>query len=313
LSILKPLLGISLKILSALAFTLMSSVVKTLSVRYPVGQLIFCRSFFALIPLMIWLSFQGPILANLRTSRFGSHLRRGLIGACGMVCGFLSLGSLPLPDAVAIGYASPLLAVVLAAVVLKETVRIYRWSAVAVGFVGVLIMLSPHLNLSTLAAVASGGAATGAAFGLVGALCSAWAMTEVRRLTRSETTGAIVFYFTALSSCLGLMTAALGWIMPMGLWDASLIVLMGILGGIGQILLTVSYRHGDASLVAPFEYTSMIWAVALGWMLFGDMPQQVVLIGAGVVIAAGIFVIWREKQLGMLRPENREAGPSMAK
>jgi drug/metabolite transporter (DMT)-like permease len=101
--------------------------------------------------------------------------------------------------------------------------------------------------------------------------------------------------------------------MPLSLWDASLMVLMGILGGIGQILLTASYRHGDASLVAPFEYTSMIWAVALGWVLFGDVPQQVVLIGAAVVIAAGIFVIWREKQLGMLRSENREAGPSMAK
>lgn len=309
----KPLLGISLKILSALAFTLMSAVVKTLSVRYPVGQLIFCRSFFALIPLLVWLSFQGPIIANIKTSRFGSHLRRGIIGSIGMLCGFISLRSLPLPDAVAIGYASPLLAVVLAALVLKETVRIYRWSAVAIGFIGVLIMLSPHLNLSTLAAIASGGSTTGAAFGLAGAFCSAWAMTEVRRLTRSETTGAIVFYFTSLSTLMGLSTIALGWSWPFSASDAGLMVLMGILGGIGQILLTVSYRHGDASLVAPFEYTSMIWAIALGWVLFGDVPQQVVLIGAAVVISAGIFVIWREKQLGMLRPENREAGPSMSK
>jgi drug/metabolite transporter (DMT)-like permease len=309
----KPLLGISLKVISALAFTLMSAVVKTLSVRYPVGQLIFCRSFFALVPLIVWLSFQGPVLAAIRTTRLGSHIRRGLIGTCGMLCGFVSLKLLPLPDSIAIGYASPLLAVVLAAVVLKETVRIYRWSAVAVGFVGVLIMLSPHLNAATFTKIASGGVATGAAFGLLGAFCSALAMTEVRRLTRSETTGAIVFYFTLLSSCAGLASIAFGWNWPFTAFDAFLMVLMGILGGIGQILLTSSYRHGDASLVAPFEYTSMIWAVGLGYLLFGDIPQPIVLIGAAVVIAAGIFVIWREKQLGTLRPENREAGPSMSK
>lgn len=309
----KPLLGISLKLLSTLAFTLMAAVVKTLSVRYPVGQLIFCRSFFALVPLLAWLAFQGPLLANIRTAHFGDHLRRGVVGSIGMLCGFIALGSLPLPDAIAIGYAAPLVAVVLAAVLLKETVRIYRWSAVAFGFIGVLIMLSPHLNLGTLTAVASGGAATGAAFALTGAFCSAWAMTEVRRLTRTETTGAIVFYFTLLSSMLGLGSVVLGWVAPLSLADAGLMLLMGILGGIGQILLTSSYRHGDASLVAPFEYSSMIWAVALGWFLFGDMPQQVVLTGAAVVIAAGIFVIWREKQLGTLKSVNREAGASISK
>lgn len=291
----------------------MAAVVKILSARYPVGQLIFCRSFFALIPLMMWLATQGPILANISTSRFGAHLGRGLIGSTGMLCGFVSLGMLPLPDAVAIGYAAPLLAVVLAAVVLKETVRIYRWSAVAIGFAGVLIMLSPHLNASNIASITTGGAATGAMFGLAGAFCSAWAMTAVRRLTQTETTGSIVFFFTLLTTLVGAVTIVFGWTFPLSLGDAALMVLMGILGGIGQILLTSSYRHGDASLIAPFEYTSMIWAIALGWVLFGDVPQQVVLLGAGVVIAAGIFVIWRERQLGTLRAENREAGPSMSK
>ncbi len=310
---LKPLLGISLKILSALAFTLMAALVKTLSARYPVGQLIFCRSFFAMIPLLIWLGFQGPIIANIKTSRFLGHLRRGLVGSTGMLCGFMALRTLPLPDAVAIGYAAPLLVVVLAAVVLKEKVRIYRWSAVAVGFVGVLIMLSPYLNLTSLAALFGGGSATGAIFALAGAFCSAWAMTEVRRLSRSETTGAIVFYFTLLSSLIGLMTIVFGWLAPLTWVDGALMVLMGVVGGIGQILLTSSYRHGDASLVAPFEYTSMIWAVGLGWVLFGDVPQQVVLVGACVVIAAGIFVIWREKVRGTLRAQTREAGPSMSK
>lgn len=308
-----PLFGILLKILSALAFTLMAAVVKALSARYPVGQLIFCRSFFALIPLLVWLATQGPLVTSIRTTRFFGHLRRGMVGSAGMLFGFIALRSLPLPDAIAIGYAAPLLAVVLAAVLLKETVRIYRWSAVVIGFIGVLIMLSPLLNVASFAAITAGGNATGAAFALAGAFCSALAMTEVRRLSRIETTGAIVFYFTMLTTLAGLLTVFLGWTWPAGLADAGLMVMMGILGGIGQILLTNSYRHGDASLVAPFEYTSMIWAVALGWVLFDEVPQPVVITGACVVIAAGLFVIWREHRLGTLRRENREAGPSMSK
>ncbi len=116
-----------------------------------------------------------------------------------------------------------------------------------------------------------------------------------------------------MTSVLGLTTIALGWNMPLTLSDWSLLILIGILGGIGQILMTVSYRHADASLIAPFEYAQMIWAVLLGWFVFSEFPQPVVLVGAAIVIACGLFVIWREQRLGLLRAKQREAAPSLAK
>ena len=203
--------------------------------------------------------------------------------------------------------AAPLAVVVLAALVLKEKVRIYRWSAVTIGFVGVLIMLSPHLGAG--AHPVGGNAALGAMLGLAGAFCSAFASVEVRMLTRTEKTGAIVFYFMSLTSLLGLLTLALGWTVP-DLKDFILLVTIGVLGGLGQMLLVQAYRYGDASLIAPFEYSTMLWAVAIGWFWFGEWPALAILIGATIVIASGIYVILRERQLGLARREQREVGPS---
>jgi drug/metabolite transporter (DMT)-like permease len=310
---LSPLLGILLKILSALAFTMMSAGARAVSSRYPVGEIIFCRSFFAMIPLLIWLAMRGDLPNAIRTAHPLGHLKRGVIGSCGMFSGFWALALLPLPDAVAFSYATPLIVVVLAAALLKEKVRAYRWSAVALGFAGVLVMLSPHLaGPPALAAGQPAPVVAGLSLGVIVALAaagfSALATIEVRVLTRTESTGAIVFYFMALTSILGLMTIFFGWAWP-SLADAAILVAIGILGGLGQILLTQSYRYGDASLIAPFEYTTMIWAVALGWFLFGEWPADAVFIGAALVILSGIFVIWREHRLGLLRPEAQSAGP----
>jgi drug/metabolite transporter (DMT)-like permease len=254
---LKPLLGISLKVLSALAFTVMSAGIKHVSATYPTGEIVFFRSAFAILPLLAWLSWRGDLIGAVRTSNLRGHLLRGIISSCGMFAGFVSLAYLPLSDAVAIGYASPLIVVALAALILKETVRAYRWTAVVVGFIGVLFMLMPHLSAGALAGGLSNGPAVGALFALLGAVCSAGATIQVRRLLKTERTGAIVLYFSLMTTFLGLVTIVLGWRMP-GAGDAALLVVIGILGGIGQILLTQSYRYADASLVAPFEYTTMI-------------------------------------------------------
>ncbi len=305
----KPLLGISLKVLSALAFTMMSACLKLVSGEYPTGELIFFRSAFALVPLLLWLSWEGDLINAVRTNDIRGHVTRGVIGSAGMFSGFIALSYLPLHDAIAIGYATPLIVVVLAALVLKETVRAYRWTAVAVGFVGVLIMVSPHLSTARAATPAAGAPAGEAAFGaliaLFGACCSAGATIQVRRLTATEKTGAIVLYFSLLTTALGLATAVFGWRMP-SLEDFALLVLIGILGGIGQILLTQCYRYADTSIVAPFEYTTMIWALLLGWVLFGDLPTATVLAGAAIVAGAGIFVLLRERKLGLERRKEVE-------
>ena len=302
----KPLIGVSLKVGSALVFTIMSAGIKYVGSDYPTGQVVFFRSAFALVPLAIWLSFRGDLVRAVRTSDPRSHLLRGLTGSCAMFAGFVALSYLPLSDAVVIGYASPLITVALAAMFLGETVRIYRWSAVLVGFLGVIIILAPHLSFGALAnnATASG---IGAAFGLLAAFCGAAATIQTRRLTTTESTGAIVLYFTLLTTALGGATALLGWKMP-GAIDLAVLIGIGILGGIGQILMTQSYRFADASLIAPFDYTTIIWAVLLGWILFGQLPTNTVLLGGAVVTLAGIFVIWREHRLGLRRAKAVEAG-----
>jgi drug/metabolite transporter (DMT)-like permease len=301
----KPFLGIALKVLSALAFTLMSAGVKTVSADYPTGELVFFRSAFALVPLIVWLAWQGDLINAVRTSNIAGHLLRGLIGTCGMFASFVALSYLPLPDAVAIGYAAPLITVVLAAVVLKETVRAYRWTAVVIGFIGVLIMLTPHLNASAVARGLAAGPAVGVLFALFSAFCAAGATIQVRRLTQTEKTGAIVLYFSLMTTALGLATVVLGWRLP-DLSDFSLLVLTGILGGVGQILITQSYRYADTSLLAPFEYTTMIWALLTGWFLFGQLPQTAVVVGGIIVSAAGVFVVWRERRLELTRVKEVE-------
>ncbi|MBN9448675.1 MAG: DMT family transporter, partial [Bosea sp.] len=180
-----PLLGISFKLLSALSFTLMSAAIKLLAARYPTGELVFFRSFFALIPLVIWLSWRSEFPSALKTSNLRGHMKRGIIGSTGMFLGFSALHLLPLSDAVAIGYAAPLILVALAALILKEKVRVYRWTAVGVGFLGVLLMLSPHMKPDAFAQGLSGAPAIGALLALGGAFCSAFASVEVRMLTRT--------------------------------------------------------------------------------------------------------------------------------
>lgn len=297
-----PLLGITLKVLSALAFTVMSAGIKWVGGDYPTGQIVFFRSAFALLPLLLWLTWRGGLVASIRTSNLSGHILRGLIGSCGMFAGFLSLSYLPLSEAVAIGYAAPLFTVALSAIFLGEAIRIYRWSAVGIGFAGVLIMLLPGIGLG-----GHPGAALGAGFALFGAACAAVSTIQVRRLTATERTGALVLYFSLLTTALGLTTIVLGWKLP-NLQELAILVAIGILGGIGQILLTQSYRYADASLVAPFDYTTMIWALPIGYLLWGQLPDRFVLVGGVLVAAAGVFVIWRERQLGVLRKRQVESG-----
>jgi drug/metabolite transporter (DMT)-like permease len=292
-----PLRGITLKLLATLAFTTMSAAIKELTLlNYPTGQMVFCRSIFALLPLMFWLGFRGEIGGMYRTRHIGRHVTRAVIGGASMFCFFAALAYIALPDATAIGYTVPLITVVLAALVLKETVRAYRWSAVGVGFVGVIIMLSPYVAGGTLAAGGSG-AGLGVALALANCVLAATAMVQVRQMImEGESSGAIVFYFQLLVSIFSLITLVGGWKTP-DLYGAILLFSIGILGGIGQILLVASYRHADASLLAPFDYTSMIWALIFGYTLFGEIPLPAVLVGAAIVIASSLFVILREHYL----------------
>jgi drug/metabolite transporter (DMT)-like permease len=298
-------LGISLVLASTFAFTLMSAVVRYLGQALPLGEVVFARSFIALIPLLLWMAWRGQLASGLRTSNPRAHVLRSGVGAFAMFLNFAALALLPLADATAIGFTIPLFTVVLAALFLGEVVRVRRWTAVVVGLIGVLVMLSPHIGNQPR----GDSSMLGAFLALAGALAVAVAMTQVRHLSRTETTSSLVFYFSIVCTFAGLATLPWGWTIPTR-FELLLMIAAGFLGGMGQILITESYRHADASVVAPFSYSSMLYAVAIGYLWFGEVPQSIVLLGAAIVIAAGLFVIWRERRLGLDRTEERRAeGP----
>jgi drug/metabolite transporter (DMT)-like permease len=302
--------GIGLKLASALLFAAMSALVRDLGKVAPVGQMVFFRSAFAIVPVVVIYALRGELGTAVRTSRPLGQLGRGLLSVCGMFTNFGALVRIPLADATAISFASPLVTVALAAIVLKERVRIYRWSAVLVGFAGVIVMLVPHFGVGHYAGIGATTAAVGSVLALVSAACNAGAVIQTRRLTQSETTSSIVFYFSLVCAIAGALTLPFDWYTPTASELAKLIGL-GVLGGLAHILLTESYRHVAASLVAPFDYTAMLWALLLGYWLFGEMPQPPVYLGAAIVAAAGLFVIFRERQLGLKRLRAMES-PAVA-
>ncbi len=287
-----PSLGIALKLGATLAFSLMYAVIR-LAGNVPVGEVVFFRTFFALVPLFaLSLRTVGP--RNIaRTKRPFMHMARAAAGISSMFLNFTALTMLPLADLTAFGFAMPIFAVVLAALFLHERVGRYRWSAVIAGFVGVLVMLSPHGGLE---AIVLHGFTSGAGMALGGALLSAVVVTLIRRMHETERGETIVFYFMSTSAAVSGLTMIWDRV-PLSPEAATWLVLGGLLGGIGQICMTFSYRFAEPSLLAPFDYVAMIWAVALGYLIFAEIPEPLVMIGAGIVIAAGLFIVWRERQL----------------
>lgn len=299
----QPIKGILFKIGSVAMFMGMASLVKAGAAEVPPGQAVFFRSFFALPIILGWLAIRGELRHGWKSKNPMGHVWRGLVGTAAMGLGFTGLGLLPLPEVTAIGYAAPLLVVIFAAMFLNENVRAFRLSAVALGMVGVLIVLSPRLSVGASLNTAE---TLGAVVVLMGAVLAALAQVFVRKLVATETTAAIVFWFTVTSSVLALCTLPWGWAVPS--WQvAAMLIMAGLLGGIGQILLTSSYRYADASLVAPFDYTSMILALLIGYFIFDEVPTGTMLFGASIVIAAGVLIIWRERVLGLQRAQQRKA------
>lgn len=290
--------GILFKLASTIAFALMLTLIKVTSGRVPAGEVLFARSFFGIIPVVVYLAWLGEFPASLRTQRPLGHVRRSLVGTLSMFCWFTAVAALPLPDATAISYSGPLFGVCFAALLLHERVRIFRWVAVGIGFCGVLIVLSGQMR--GFDGTFHGARTIGAALALASAVLGAIAAVTVRELTATETTGAIVFYFSACGAAFSLLTLPMGWVAPT-FAEGSMLVLAGLFGGIGQVLMTQSYRHAEASVIAPFDYINMIWIVLLSYLVFGDVPTLVVAAGSLVVIASGCFVFWREWRLGILQ------------
>ena len=256
------LTGIALKIVSVVFFVGMQRSVK-LAGQVPAGQIVFFRSFFAVFPILLFLAVQGEIRTALFTRHPVSHIARGLVGVASMALGFYALTRLPLPEAITLNYAQPLLVVVFSALFLGETVRLRRWSAFIIALIGVCIFSWPKLTLFTSGKALDNAEALGVAAALLSAGISAIAMLLVRRLVHTEKTATIVLWFSLTASVMALFSIPFGW-QALSWWQAASLVSAGFCGGLGQILMTQAYRYADMSTVAPFEYTSLLLGLVVG-------------------------------------------------
>ena len=279
-------LGIALRVGAMAMLACLSAIVKWTGSRgVPVFEIILFRNLFAFVPLGLYV-WRTTGFEVLRTTRPFGHMARSAIGLSGMICGFTAVQHLPLTEATALQFTSPLFMTALSALVLAERVGRHRWAAVVVGFVGVLIMARPipgEMNV------------TGVTLGMLSAMAAAGAMVAIRQIADTERGPTIVFYFTLGGVLMGLVGSAFHWVTPDPL-TLGVLILGGLFGGVGQLLLTEALRNAPVGVIAPFDYTQLVWATLFGFVVWGELPHPLTLIGAVVVAGSGVYILRRELQ-----------------
>ena len=294
-----PLRGIVLICIAFSVLTLMSAFVKAAGETVPTGQVVFFRAFLSLPIISLWLWSRGDLQNGLYVANWKSHAIRGLVGTVSMGLGFTAITLLPLAEVQAIRFATPMFLVVFAAVFLGEVFRLVRLAAVVIGMIGVIIIVAPEFDSASLGSMAL----IGAGMALASAALAALAQTLIKAMSGTERSEAIAFYFLATAAACSLVTLPIGWVWPSFNWvlptpyEMMLLAGCGVLGAIGQMLLTASYKFADASALAPFSYVSMLWAVIIGFVWFGEIPRAATFAGAGLIIASGVLIVWRERKL----------------
>ncbi|HMW88824.1 MAG TPA: DMT family transporter [Candidatus Obscuribacter sp.] len=271
--------AVRLALASSAIFSLMFALIKLLGKAYPAGEILFCRSFFALIPLLPAIIANGG-LKVFQTQKPLMHLTRSTMGLVSAFLCIEALKLLPLSEATSFFYSAPLITTVFSIFLLKETISFKKLAAVMLGFGGVLYMLQPHVNHSLSGALIALGSALGAGFVAI----------ELRRMSETEKSITIVSYFMTACTLVGLLTMPFQFTMP-GPTDAAILIGIGITGGIAQIFMTEAYKHAPASTVAPLNYSSLIWASGFDALIFAKIPTLTTVLGALLVTASGIFVI----------------------
>lgn len=280
----RPLLGILCRIGSSAGFAVMAATVK-LGSNHGLGlvELVFFRSAIATLVILGCLAAAGR-LDLLRTQRPLLHLRRSGIGGVGLIFNFAGFIFLPLSQSVAISFAMPLFATMMSALLLGEPVGRHRWGAVALGFVGVLLLVRPDhagwMGMLTL-------------LPLIGAALTALVVVTIRQMAATEHGLTIAFYFSlfcTLGSAVALPFASLSW--PTGLWGV--LITLGVSGGIAQMLMSMALHYAPVGTVVPFDYTQLLFAGVLAWLLFAEMPSMDTLIGGAVIVASGLYILHRE-------------------
>jgi drug/metabolite transporter (DMT)-like permease len=279
-----PLKAITFMLIAVAAFSGMDTLLKLLSQHYPPLEVVALRGAssipFMLLPLVV----MGR-LSSLKPVRIGMHVMRALLMLFVLVAFVYAVRALSLADAYAIFLAAPLIVTALSVPLLGEHVGWRRWVAICVGLVGVVTLLRPSASsLVSLGAVAALLSATGYAFNAI----------ALRVITRTDTTASVVFWMIGLMTVLAICIAAPRWI-PIRREDWTLLAAIGVFSTIAQHLLTEAFRNAPPSVVAPFEYTALLWGIAIDRVVWGVFPTTPVYIGGGIVIASGLYLIWRER------------------
>lgn len=268
---------------STAVFSLMNICVKLASETQSIPQIMFFRSFLSLIPIL-YLMLRLNDHTVFKTQRLGGHLKRAIVGLGGMGFGFLGMSMLPLAQSTAIGFATPLILTALSVPMLKEKVGVHRWGAVIVGLGAVLFMLQPFGDTTHL---------LGNVIALTGAFCAAFAAINVRRLGVTEHALTIVFYFTLFASAFGFVVMLAFW-EPLSMRSAFYLLMAGLTGGVGQVLLTTTYASAPAAYVSPFAYLGIVFATLSDIVIWQVYPGWHTIAGSLVIIACGLYVIFRE-------------------
>ena len=288
--------AVTLRLVAAACMATMSACIKLAEAEGAgLVDILFVRQALG-IPLVAGVIALGPGLAVLRTQRFGAHLARTVVGLTSMTCLFTAVMLLPLAESTTLAFTVPIFATILGALVLKEPTGWHRWGAVLAGFAGVLIVAHPGSGHFPL---------WGAVAGIAAAFLTALVSILLRQIGRTEHPFATVFWFAALSTvALTVVFAVDHHPLARSVWPWLLAI--GVLGNLGQLALTASLKHGPVSLVVPMDYSSLIWATLYGWLLFGVLPAAATWIGAPLIVASGLYIVWREHRL------RRGAGPAGA-
>ena len=278
-------IGVLFMVASVICFSIMDICVKWLD-YYPVGQVLFLRFFIGFIPIFFIIP-KDKILSFYKTSRPGLHAFRAICGAISIIALFLGLRKLPLADVVSLTFGGPIFVTIASIIFLSERVGIKRWSAVFLGFLGMLLIVQPaftDLNYYYITPIVF----------CIGFACVA---ISVRSLSKTEANYTIAFYFTLLCTLLGLSTVFYSdWLMPT-LKDFVLFFVLGLCGSVANLLLTQSYRLAEASLVTPIKYLSLVFAILFGYFIWSEVPKILTLLGAALVIASSLVIFMRENKL----------------
>ena len=294
----RPVLGIALMLAGIAGFSVMDATIKWLTADYPVTEVVALRSWFGLPLLCVFALYQEG-LQGLRTRRPLVHIGRYLLVLALSFSFFWALSQMKLVDAIAITFAAPIFITALSVPLLKEAVGLHRWVAIGIGFSGVLIMLRPGMGVFQWAAVVVIGSA----------LVYSLLMITTRAFKATESTAALMLYPQLGMSLTGIVLAPFIWVTP-SLSDLGLFALAGTFGSVGVMCLTHAFRLAPAAVVSPFEYSALIWATLLGYLLWGELPDGYTLIGASVVISSGLYIIYRETiKVGWARPRLPSMSP----